>query len=108
MIRIAILDLYEGQPNQGMRCLREILNQWSEFYGLEAEWDEFDVRLKGEVPDMTYDVFLSSGGPGSPLDSKGSEWEKAYFNWLEQVENWNNNPAHKQKKFVFFISVQFT
>lgn len=107
MIRIAILDLYEGQPNQGMRCLREILNQWSEFYGLEVEWDEFDVRLKAEVPDMTYDIFLSSGGPGSPLDSKGSEWEKAYFHWLEQVENWNNNPAHKQKKFVFFICHSF-
>ena len=107
MIRIAILDLYEGQPNQGMRCLREIINQWGEFTGLEVEWDEFDVRLKNEVPDMTYDIFLSSGGPGSPLDSKGSEWEKAYFNWLEQVEVWNNNPAHKQKKFVFFICHSF-
>jgi hypothetical protein len=32
MIRIAILDLYEGQPNQGMRCLREIINQWSEYH----------------------------------------------------------------------------
>ena len=107
MIRIAILDLYEGQPNQGMRCLREIINQWGEFTGLEVEWDEFDVRLKNEVPDMTYDIFLSSGGPGSPLDSKGSEWEKAYFNWLEKVEVWNNNPAHKQKKFVFFICHSF-
>jgi homoserine O-succinyltransferase len=107
MIRIAILDLYEGQPNQGMRCLREIINQWGEFNGLEVEWDEFDVRQKAEVPDMTYDIFLSSGGPGSPLDSIGSEWEKAYFTWLEQVENWNNNPAHQQKKFVFFICHSF-
>jgi hypothetical protein len=27
-VRIAILDLYEGQKNQGMRGLREIINQF--------------------------------------------------------------------------------
>jgi homoserine O-succinyltransferase/O-acetyltransferase len=107
MIKIAILDLYEGQPNQGMRCLREIINQWGEYHQLDVEWDEFDVRQKAEVPDLSYDIFLSSGGPGSPLDSQGSEWEKAYFNWLESVETWNNNPAHTQKKFVFFICHSF-
>jgi GMP synthase-like glutamine amidotransferase len=107
MIRIAILDLYEGQPNQGMRCLREIINQWGEYHSLDVEWDEFDVRQKTEVPDLSYDIFISSGGPGSPLDSQGSEWEKAYFNWLESVEVWNNNPAHTQKKFVFFICHSF-
>ena len=107
MIRIAILDLYEGQPNQGMRCLREIINQWGEFQGLDVAWDEFDVRQKCEVPDLTYDIYISSGGPGSPLESEGSDWEKAYFGWLEGVEGWNNNPAHTQKKFVFFICHSF-
>lgn len=107
MIRIAILDLYEGQPNQGMRCLREIINQWSEYYAMEVEWDEFDVRSKSEVPDLTYDLYISSGGPGSPLESVGSAWEAAYFNWLNAVEAWNNNPSHTQKKFVFFICHSF-
>lgn len=103
MIRIAILDLYEGQPNQGMRCLREIINQWGDNQHLEVSWDEFDVRQKCEVPDLSYDMYISSGGPGSPLESEGSAWEAAYFGWLEAVENWNNNPAHERKKFVFFI-----
>ncbi len=107
MIRIAILDLNDGQPNQGMRCLREIISQWSEYYSLPVEWKEFEVRQKTEVPDLTFDIYLSSGGPGSPLESIGSEWEKAYFNWLESVEAWNNNPAHTQKKFVFFICHSF-
>jgi homoserine O-succinyltransferase/O-acetyltransferase len=107
MIRIAILDLYEGQPNQGMRCLREIINQWGEYHHLELEWDEFDVRQHRQVPDMSYDIYLSSGGPGSPLESEGSEWESAYFSWLSAVENWNNNPAHTSKKFVFFICHSF-
>jgi homoserine O-succinyltransferase/O-acetyltransferase len=107
MLRIAILDLYEGQANQGMRCIRQIISEWSEFHGVEAEWVEFDVRLKSEVPDLTYDVYISSGGPGSPLESKGSEWEKAYFGWLQQVEEWNADVANSSKKHVFFICHSF-
>ena len=78
-VRIAILDMYEGVANQGMRCLREILNQFGETNHLNLDWDEFEVRLKKEVPDLNYDIYISSGGPGSPLESEGSEWEKVYF-----------------------------
>ncbi len=106
-IKIAILDLYEGFTNQGMRCIREILNQFGEMSNLDIEVDEFDVRLKNETPNLSYDIFISSGGPGSPLDTEGSEWEKAYFHWLKQVEHWNNNEANVQKKHVFFICHSF-
>jgi GMP synthase-like glutamine amidotransferase len=106
-IRIAILDLYEGHANQGMRCIREILNQFRESNDLDIEWSEFDVRRKNEVPDMSYDLFISSGGPGDPLESRYSDWEKVYFTWLKNVERWNDNPANLQKKFVFFICHSF-
>ena len=106
-IRIAILDMYEGFANQGMRCIREILNQFGETNNLDLSWDEFDVRLKNMVPDLSYDIYISSGGPGSPLDSEGSEWEKVYFGWLSKVEHWNMNPANVQKKQVFFICHSF-
>lgn len=107
MIRIAILDLNEGQPNQSMRCLREIINQWSDDNGIDMVWDEFDVRIKKQMPDLTYDIYLSSGGPGSPLDSEGSEWESLYFGWLQQVMDWNNDVMNTSKKFVFFICHSF-
>ena len=81
-ISVAILDLYEGVANQGMRCLREILNQFGEIHHLDLHFDEFEVRLKQQVPSLDYDIYISSGGPGSPLDSEGSEWEAVYFNWL--------------------------
>jgi homoserine O-succinyltransferase len=106
-IKVAILDLYEGHENQGMRCIREILNQFGEINNLDTSWDEFDVRRKKEVPDTTYDIFISSGGPGSPLESEGSEWEQAYFNWLTSIEKWNNDPDTVQKKYVFFICHSF-
>jgi GMP synthase-like glutamine amidotransferase len=106
-VRIAILDLYEGHANEGMRCIREILKQFKASNAVNIEWDEFDVRGKNEVPDMSYDFFISSGGPGDPLESRYSDWEKVYFTWLKNVERWNNNPARSQKKFVFFICHSF-
>ena len=106
-LRVAILDLYEGAANQGMRCIREILNQFGELNDLDLIWDEFDVRLKNEVPDMAYDVYISSGGPGSPLESEGSEWERAYFGWLSMVEQWNDDPSNRDKKHILFICHSF-
>jgi GMP synthase-like glutamine amidotransferase len=103
MIRIAILDLYNGQQNQGMRCLREILHHWSKQHGITIQLDEFNVRLHQQVPDTSYHIYISSGGPGSPLESKGSNWENVYLKWLEKIENWNNDPGKEIKKFVFFI-----
>lgn len=106
MIRIAILDLYQGQPNQGMRCIRELVNQWGEHLHLEVEKHEFDVRSKNEVPDLSYDVYISSGGPGSPLES-GDAWEELYFNWLQSVETWNYDAGNAQKKCILFICHSF-
>jgi homoserine O-succinyltransferase/O-acetyltransferase len=106
-IRIAILDLYEGVANQGMRCIRELINQFADTISMEVEWDEFEVRKEENLPDLTYDVYISSGGPGSPLDSKGSSWENKFFNWIESVEKYNNKEENRIKKKVFFICHSF-
>ena len=106
-IRIAILDLYEGVANQGMRCIREILNQYAEMPELDLEVDEFEVRIQKQVPDLSYNIYISSGGPGSPLETEGSEWEKIYFDWLSRVEKFNASEANQQKKQVFFICHSF-
>jgi homoserine O-succinyltransferase/O-acetyltransferase len=106
-IRIAVLDLYEGHANQGMRCIREIINQFGETAQADLEWDEFDVRLKNEVPDLSYDIYISSGGPGSPLESIGSAWEEKYFNWLDRVDAYNASLHNANKKYIFFICHSF-
>jgi len=103
LVRIAILDMYAGEANQGMRCIRQILNEWGTKNGWQVKVDEFEVRLSKQVPDTSYDVYISSGGPGSPLESEGSEWEKVYFDWLHSIENWNNSSEHYPKKYILFI-----
>jgi GMP synthase-like glutamine amidotransferase len=101
MVKVAILDLYEGQANQGMRCIREILTDYGRTHALDLRFDEFDVRIKHETPDLTYDIYISSGGPGSPLDSEGSEWEKTYWSWLRGIEEFNANPNGRPKQVLF-------
>jgi len=95
-IRVAILDLYEGQPNQGMRCLREILQQWGDTHELDIHLDEFEVRLEKQIPDLSYDVYISSGGPGDPLENGTIPWEAGYFQWLREVEQYNRAAAGLQ------------
>ena len=106
-LKVAILDMYEGAENQGMRCLREILNQFAELHGRELVRDEFNVRQHNELPDLSYDIYLCSGGPGSPLDSVGSIWENSFFDWIKSVENYNSAENNIIKKPVFFICHSF-
>lgn len=106
-MRVAVLDLYEGFANQGMRCIRDILDHFADKNNLKLTLHEFDVRLRNEVPDTSYDIYISSGGPGSPLESEGSVWESYYFEWLKQMETFNSNPTNKLKKQVFFICHSF-
>jgi GMP synthase-like glutamine amidotransferase len=102
-IRIAILDLYNGQQNEGMRCIREMLVRMNATYQQALEWKEFEVRNKQELPTMEFDIYLSSGGPGSPLESEGMAWDNAYFKWLSDLVAWNNSANNINKKYAFFI-----
>jgi homoserine O-succinyltransferase/O-acetyltransferase len=106
-VKVAILDLYEGKPNQGMRCIRTILKEWAESSDVELTVKEFDVRLKNELPDTSFDIYISSGGPGDPLVSRFEDWDIAWCRWLDKMERWNNNPSTAQKKHVFFICHSF-
>ena len=107
-VRIAILDLYEGKANQGMRCIREIIRDWGNSNkNIEVESYEFDVRLKNDLPDTSFDIYISSGGPGDPLATRFDDWDIAWVNWLDEMERWNNNPSNANKKHIFFICHSF-
>lgn len=97
--RLALLDLYEGTPNQGMRCIRALLDGFAD----ALTYEEFDVRGRGEVPDASYDLYLVSGGPGSPLAS-GEEWETRLWALLDEVWAYNLSTADaSERKHAFFI-----
>lgn len=107
VIRFAILDLNDGHPNQGMRCIKEVVHRWAEEKNAEIVYDVFDVRQKDELPDMSYDIYISSGGPGDPLSSRFDDWDINWNKWLGDIIRWNENPSNTQKKFVFLICHSF-
>lgn len=100
-----MLDMYEGVPNEGMRCIREILAEYGARNGLQLEVHEFEVRRQQQVPDLSYDIYISTGGPGSPVESEGSEWEKVYFGLVNGLMQWNS--AQTPKKPMLFICHSF-
>lgn len=100
-LRMAILDMNDGRPNQGMRCIRDIATMYSSAFDI----DEFDVRSKNEIPGLEYDVYISSGGPGNPMEGDGV-WDKAWYNLVGDLWQFNQNNQF-EKKYMFFICHSF-
>lgn len=105
-IKITTIDLYNNEPNEGLRCIRDIVKEVSENYDFNIKYDLYETRYKNIIPSLDYDIYISSGGPGSPFEGEGTEWEKKYFNLLEDI--WNYNQTHSdKKKYIFFICHSF-
>ena len=101
IIKIAVLDMYNGIPNQGMRCIIDVINRFSPVVSFEI----FDVRLKCKLPDIKkFDIYISTGGPGNPMVGNG-EWDKKYYGFIDSLTKWNNENA--VKKHVLFICHSF-
>lgn len=109
LVKIAVLDMNNKHANEGMRCIMHLIrnaqgeNQQTE-QPSELSVDVFDVRGSNDIPDLDYDIYVSSGGPGSPLTS-GDAWETAYFSLIDQIFDWNRH--NDRKKFVFLVCHSF-
>ncbi|WP_317042047.1 type 1 glutamine amidotransferase [Algoriphagus alkaliphilus] len=101
-VNLAILDMYDGEPNQGMRCIRDILSRFSD----EISYREFDVRGKAEIPDVrNFDIFISTGGPGDPTEGDG-HWDLLYNEFLDQIWIWNLSNSRKKQLLLICHSFQ--
>ena len=109
-IKVAVLDMNNGARNIGVRNIKRIVERFSHrvraaHLQVDFEVDLFHVRDRNEVPDTTYDIYLCSGGPGSPLDDHGRECEIRFFNLIDQLID--HNAAKDNKKFLFGICHSF-
>lgn len=105
-IKVATIDLYNNERNEGMRCIKEIVNESGKNNpNVDFKYDVFETRYKGDIPDLNYDIFISSGGPGSPFEDEDKQWDKDYFTLLDKI--WNHNQNSEQKKYIFFICHSF-
>ncbi|MNK10127.1 Glutamine amidotransferase class-I [compost metagenome] len=104
-IKVAVIDMNNGFPNQGMRGIQEILHRYKTYNQLNLTVDVFDIRQKGEVPDLGYNIYISSGGPGNPYDGEGQKWESDFFDLLDRIDDFNL--SNNEKKHVFLICHSF-
>jgi len=106
-IKIATIDLYNNEVNEGMRCIGEIVEETKKkFNDLNISYNVYETRFREDIPPIDCDIFISSGGPGSPFDGKGEKWEKDYFNLIEKINSHNQTNTDK-KKYIFFICHSF-
>lgn len=109
-LKIAVLDLYNNAPNEGMRCIIKLINEFGEREQIEIETKIFNVRANDEIPDLNYDIYFSSGGPGSPLESSET-WEKLYFDFIDSVFEYNKSEevqyGESTEKYMFLICHSF-
>lgn len=95
--------MYQGAANQGMRNIHGLLERYSLENRVSISKKVFDVRTKNELPGREFDAYISTGGPGSPVDAEG--WEENYMTLI--VDIIKHNQKSKKKKYVFFICHSF-
>lgn len=101
-IKVAIIDLYAGTPNQGMRGFQEILDRYKIKHGLHLTYQIFDTRGHNQIPDTSFDIYICSGGPGDPISSQDEPWDIGFMRLMDKLEahNQSNAPRKKQALFV--------
>jgi GMP synthase-like glutamine amidotransferase len=109
-IRVAVLDMNNGARNIAVRNIKRILSDFG--YRIrtyhphtELQVRIFHVRDRSEVPDTSHDLYISTGGPGSPLDDTGAEWEVRFFRLVDDLMA--HNQTRDAKKFFFGICHSF-
>ncbi len=99
-VRLAILDMNDNHPNLGLGCIEDIVKTFHK----EIDYQIFDVRGKDEIPDTSFQIYISSGGPGSPLEEEA--WRTNYLDLVQRLWDYNQTSAD-EKKYVFFICYSF-
>lgn len=89
-LRVCLVDMNNGHVNQAMRCLRGIVASFfdrvrRENPGLVCEIGEVSPRDTNNIFPDGYDLYISTGGPGSPFDGDGQPWVTDYSRFLDTV-----------------------
>lgn len=100
-VRIAILDMYGNHPNEGMQGIKHII----EDQVFPNKWEIFNVRSENSLPSLDYDIFISSGGPGSPV-VQNKLWDKGWIKLMNGIRDYNDENT-TNKKYVFLICHSF-
>ena len=84
-VRIAILDINNNFPNQGLANINQIFKNFKNTNTEQISLEVFDVRYKNEMQNIEdFDIFIASGGPGNP-HKEGFAREMPFANLLNGI-----------------------
>ena len=89
-LRLSLVDMNNGVPNEAVRCFRRLLDNFALRVRtanprLSVVMEHVQPRNLGELPSRQADLVLSSGGPGSPHDGWEEPWCTGYRVFLDSI-----------------------
>ncbi len=96
MLKLAVIDMYNNESNLGLKSITDLLD--SRF--ADISYSVFNLRGEMQLPDLSFDIYISTGGPGHPLDGV-EDWGRPYFDLLDDLVA--HNRSSWRQKLVFFI-----
>jgi GMP synthase-like glutamine amidotransferase len=110
-LRVCIVDMNDGHVNQAMRCLRGLVDQF--FHRVELNNPEVACSVSEVSPRDTddliprdADLYLASGGPGSPFDGDGMAWSRDFADFASGVAESASRGGENQRA-VFGVCYSF-
>jgi homoserine O-succinyltransferase/O-acetyltransferase len=111
-LRLCIIDMNNAHVNQAMRCLRGIAQGFFEHVAtrnpdLSCELVEVSPRDTNDPVPRDADLYVSSGGPGSPFDGDGQPWSEDYGRFSDGVvESAARGGAERRALFAICYSFE--
>jgi homoserine O-succinyltransferase len=108
-VRVCLVDMNAGLKNEAMRCLRGHVDSFAAAVRetnpyVEVERVEVSPRDRGDIIVRDADLYLCSGGPGSPFDAEGTFWDADFRSFLDGVVRQDVGVAQRS---VFAICYSF-
>jgi GMP synthase-like glutamine amidotransferase len=91
-LRIGLIDMNNGVANQAIRSFRSIIATFSERVrarnpGLSVTTTHVQPRNLAEAPPHDCDLYLSTGGPDSPVDGFKESWAPGIRTFFDRIVN---------------------
>ncbi len=110
-VSICLVDMNAGHVNQAMRCFRGIMTAFFDRVraanpGLACRLVEVSPRDTGNLIPRDCDVYIGSGGPGSPYDGDKEPWYGEFLSFMDWLYR-EAERADEHQKGLFGVCYTF-
>lgn len=110
-LRVCLVDMNQGHVNQAMRCFRGLVGGFFDRVqkanpDLACELVEVSPRDTNAPIPRGADLYIGSGGPGSPYDGDEQPWFGDFASFVDEIVESASGPA-EHRKSMFGVCYTF-